>query len=82
MALSGLDDLPGAIAPYSPHRLLFERDPIVFGDMPPIVEDNGCEDGLDFLLRLGREHEEVQQKLAAIRGKYENKFCKTHTEKL
>ena len=42
MALCRLNDLPGAIAPHSPHRLLFGRDPIGFDDMPPIVDDNGC----------------------------------------
>ena len=52
MALWGLNDLPGAIAPYFPHRLLLVRDPIEFGDMPPIVGDNGCEDAVDFFLRL------------------------------
>ena len=30
-ALWGLNDLPGPIAPYSPHRLVFGRDPIGFG---------------------------------------------------
>ena len=82
MALWGLNDLPGAIAPYSPHRLLFGRDPIGFGDMPPIVQENGCEDALDFFLRLGREREEVQQKLTAIHEKHEKEFRKTHPEEL
>ena len=48
MALWGLNDIPVVIAPYSPHRLLFRRDPIRFGDMPLIVEQNRCEDALDF----------------------------------
>ena len=82
MALWGLNDLPRAIAPYSPHRLLFGRDPIGFRDMPPIVEKKGCEDALDFFLRLGRECEEVQQKLTAIHEKQEKEFRKTHPEKL
>ena len=34
-ALWGLNDLPGPIAPYSPHRLVFGRDPIGFGEVPP-----------------------------------------------
>ena len=71
MALWGLNDLPGAIAPYTPHRLLFGRDPIGFGDMPLIVDHNAWEDALGFFLRLGREREEVQQKLAAIHEKHE-----------
>ena len=82
MALWGLNDLPGAIAPYSSHRLLFGRDPVGFGEMPPIVEENGCEGALDFFLRLGREREKVQQKLTAIHERHEKEFPKTHPEKL
>ena len=81
MALWGLNDLRGAIAPYSPHCLLFGRGPIGFGNMLPIVEENGCEDALDLFLRLGREREEFQQKLTAIHEKHETEFRKTHSEK-
>ena len=82
MALRGLNDLPGAIPPYSPHRLLYGRDPIECGDMPPIVDENRCEDALAFFPRLGREPEEVQQKVVAICEKNKKGFCKTHTEEL
>ena len=81
MAFSGLNDLPGAVAPYSRHRLWFGRDATGFGDMPPIVDENGCEDVLDFFLRLEREREEVQQKLTAIHEKQEKEFRKAHPEK-
>ena len=67
--------------PTPPHSLLFGRYPVGFGDMPPIVDDNGCEDALDFFLHLGHEREEVQQKLAAIQEKQEKELCKMHTEK-
>ena len=53
MALWGHNDVPGAIAP------LFGRDLFGFGDMPAIVDDNRCEDALEFFLRLGREREDV-----------------------
>ena len=36
LALWGLNDLPGAVAPYSPQRLVFGRDPIGVGDLPPV----------------------------------------------
>ena len=81
MALWGLSDLPGTVAPYSPHRLWFGRDPFEFGDMLPIVEENGCKDALVFFMHLGREREEVQQKLTAIHEKHEKEFRKTHPEK-
>ena len=77
LTLWGLNDLPDAIAPYSPHRLSFGRDPIGFRDMPPIVEENRCEDALDFFLRLGREREEVQQKLTAIHEINEKRISQT-----
>ena len=82
MALWGLNDLSGAIAPYSPHCLLFRSDHIVFCNMPPIVDDNGCEDALDFFLRLGRERGEIQQKLAAIHKKHGKELHKTHSKKI
>ena len=81
MALWCLNDFPSAIAPYSPNRLLLGKDPIGFGDMPPIVEENGCEDAPDFFLRLGPEREEVQQKPKAGHEKHEKDFRKTHPEK-
>ena len=34
LALWGLNDLPGPVTPYSPHRLVFGRDPIGVGDLP------------------------------------------------
>ena len=33
LAVWGLNDLPGLIAPYSPHRFVFGRDPVGFGDV-------------------------------------------------
>ena len=81
MALWGLNDLPGAIAPYSPHRLLFGRDHNGFRNMPPMIDDNGCEDALDFFLRLGRERAELQQKLAALHENHKTEVRKRHTEK-
>ena len=45
-ALWGLNDLLGPIAPYSPHRLVFGRDPIGFGEVTPLTVDTGVEDAL------------------------------------
>ena len=44
LALWGLNDLPAAVAPYSPHLLVLGRDPIGVGDLPPVVDGEGCED--------------------------------------
>ena len=35
LALLDVNDLPGAVAPYSPHRLVFGRDPIRGGRPTP-----------------------------------------------
>ena len=42
LALWGLNDLPGLVAPYSPHRLVFGRDPVGFGEVPPTVPGDGA----------------------------------------
>ena len=49
--------------------------------MPPIVEENGCEDALGFFLCLARKREEVHHKLAAIHANHENDFEKTQPDK-
>ena len=49
LALWGLTDLLRAVAPYSPDRLVFGRDPIGVGDLPPVVDSEGCEEATHFL---------------------------------
>ena len=44
LALWCLNDLLGPIARYSPHRQVFGRDSIGFGEVPPLTVDNGVED--------------------------------------
>ena len=63
LALWGLNDLPGAVAPYSPHRLVFGRDPIGVGNLPLVVDSEGCEDAPQFFKRVAAERELVQEKL-------------------
>ena len=52
MALWGLNDLPGAVTPYSPHRVVFGRDPPWFGNTPPMEDWQGPEDALQFFERV------------------------------
>ena len=66
LAVSGLNDLPGLIAPYSPHRFVFGRDPVGFGDVPPFVPGDGAEDALQFFERVASERKEVWDRLTAI----------------
>ena len=35
LAFWGPNDLPGLVAPYSPHRLVLGREPVGFGEVPP-----------------------------------------------
>ena len=39
LALWCANDVPGAVSGFSPHRLVFGRDPIEFGDHPPMAPD-------------------------------------------
>ena len=78
LALWGLSDLRVAVAPYSPHRLVFGRDPIGVGDLPPVVDSEGCEDATAFFQRVAAERELVQEKMEAIHKKQLDKFLKEH----
>ena len=78
LALWGLNDLPGAVAPYSPHRLVCGCDPIGVGDLPPVVDSDGCEDATQFSKRVAAERELVQETLEAIHKKQLDNFLKEH----
>jgi hypothetical protein len=48
LALWALNDLPGAVSGYSPHRLTFGRDPVGWGDCLPVSLQDGAEDAAQF----------------------------------
>ena len=66
LALWCANDLPGPISGISPHRLLFGRDPIGFGEHPPTNPEVGCEDALQFFNRVRSEREFVSDKLSRL----------------
>ena len=76
LALWGLNDLPGAVHPYSPHRLVFGREPFGCGDWPPYVNEEGCEDAGAFFSRLVQERDAVRDKQHAIHEREYRKFLK------
>ena len=78
LALWGLNDLPGAVHQYSPHQLVFGREPIGWGDCPPYVDEEGCEDAGAFFRRLVQERDAVRDKLHAIHEREYRKFLKAH----
>ena len=69
LALWGLNDLPGFFAPYSPHRLVFGRDPVGFGEVPPTVPGDGAEDAQQFFSRLVTERQQVKTALKRLHDK-------------
>ena len=78
LALWGVNDLPAAVAPYSPHRLVFGCDPIGVGDLPRVVDSEGCEDATQFFKRVAAERESVEETPEAIHKKQLDKFLKEH----
>ena len=78
LALRGLNDLPGAVAPYSPHGLVFGRDAIGVGTLTPVLDSEGCEYAIQVFERVAAEREMVQRKLEAIHKKQSDKFLKEH----
>ena len=75
VAVWGLNDLPGIVALYSPHRLVFGRDPPGFGDCPLYLSEEGSEDALDFLSRLADERQGVKSKLKSLHAAVAKRFA-------
>ena len=65
-AVWGLNNLPSRIAPYSPHRLVFGRDPVAFGDIPPFVPEDGAGDALGLFQRVAAKRMEGCDRLTKI----------------
>ena len=55
LAIWSANGLPGPIAGYSPHTLLFGQNPVGFGEHPPLVADHGSDDALQFFRRVESE---------------------------
>ena len=49
------------------------------GDLPPVVDSEGCEDATQFSKRVAAERELVQENLEAIHEKQLDKFLKEHS---
>ena len=69
LALWGLNDLPGLVAPYSPHRLVFGRDRVGLGEVPQTVPGDGAEDAQQFFSRLVTERQQVKTALKRLHDK-------------
>ena len=82
LALWGLNDLPGPVSPFSPHRLVFGRDAVGFGDAAPYTDADGCEDAGAFFRRLVQERETVRTKLQAAHDRAYRKFLDKYPEQV
>ena len=55
LAVWCLKDSTGLIAPYSRHGIVFGRDPVGFGDVPPFVPLDRTKDAIEFFQWLALE---------------------------
>ena len=62
IALWNSNDLPGVYNPYSPHCLVFGRNPIAFGDLPPMEEPQDCPDAVGYFEFRKKIRRETQEK--------------------
>ena len=76
-ALQGLNDLRGLVAPYSPHRLLFWRDSVGFGEVLPTVPGDGAKDVQQCFSRLVTERQQVKTTLKRLHNKESSALHKT-----
>ena len=77
-ALWGLNDLPGPIALYSPHRLVFGRDPVGFGVVPPLTVDTGVEDAIEYPRQAEDECQLIKTKLVDHHAREYQAFLNRH----
>ena len=75
LPLWSADDTPGVITGCSPHRLVFDRDPIGFGDHPLVSPDFGCEDAHQFFKRVPKERAFVPDRLSRIHEQKAQEFA-------
>ena len=81
LALWNLNDLPGVYNPYSPHYLVFGRNPISFRDVPPLEEPQDCPDATQYYSIRKKISGEVQKAVQAIHSKIAARYEKTFSGK-
>ena len=74
LAIWASNNIPGPISEYSPHYLLFGRNPIAFGDCPPIVPQSGCRDAVGFFQQLVQDRRYIQDSLNKIHRRKAEEF--------
>ena len=77
-ALWGLNNLPGPIAPFSRHRLVFGRDPIMFDEAPPLTVKSGVEVATEYFCRAQDERQLAKQQLDHLHAQEYQAVLKKH----
>ena len=72
------NDVPGPVHGYSAHQLVFGRNPIGFGDCPPVIPEHGAEDAVPFFKRLAQDRLHVRDALTKIHKKLCTQFESEH----
>ena len=78
LALWTANDIPGPVSGYSPDFVVLGRQPIGFGDCPPVIPEHGSQDAIQFFQRLVADRKYVQQKLQDIHDRESRKFLQQH----
>ena len=73
-----INDVPGPVSGYSPHLLVFGRQPIGSGDCPLVIPEHGSEDAVSFFRRLVEDRKYVQKKLQDIHDKASRRLLQQH----
>ena len=77
-ALWQLNNLPGVLDDYSPHQIVFGRESIGLGDVPPFKPSKISASAEDFIERVYRLKDEVQKKLTHLHEQKREQFLKHH----
>ena len=78
LAQWALNDVPGPMSGYSPHRIIYGTEPVDFGDVPPTTPQDGRADAATFSKQLVKDCKMVRDKLVSIHSKEVAKFLKRH----
>ena len=73
-----INSLPGVITHYSPHKIVFGRDLLLPGELPPVKKFRE-ETTVDFHSALGELREKVQKRLLHIHDRERRKYLEKHS---
>ena len=69
------NDIPGVVSGYSPHYLMFGRNPIGSGNCPPVIPEHGSVDAVELFKQL-IDRKFVQEKIQPQHDKLAKEFLK------